>query len=139
MKQIYFKASFTQHEAGVNDIWFDEWQVIHETKCFVYCVPNYINFSTGSYYDSLRNESENDYQLAKRLNLTVKKIHKEKSRFAFASKELAFERLKFIKGYHVRHLRYQLKMVEQFLADSHGKSYAEYEPTGVNYILEVIK
>lgn len=133
MKQIYFKANLTQHESGINDIWFDEWQVIHETKCFVYCVPNYINFSKGGYYDSLRTENELDYQLAKKLNLTVKKIHKENSRFAFSTKELAFERLKFIKGYHVRHLRYQLKMVEQFLADSVGKSYAEYTPTNTNF------
>ena len=122
----YYRATLIYSENGASFVDMAEWNVIHETRCFVFCIPEHVSFSEGSYYNHIRLDGETDYQLAKRMNLGLKRVHKEGSRFAFDTKEKAFNRLRFIKSYHVRHLRYQLRMVEQFMTDACGKSYAEY-------------
>ena len=134
----YYKARLVQDEDGSNSVWFDEWNVIYETKCFVYCLPDFVNLSEGSWCDSQRIGPETNSQLAKRLNLTLKRVYKQGSRFAFATKEEAFKRLKFMKSYHVRHLRHQLRCVEEFIQQSQGKTYEEYEQTRVNELVPVI-
>lgn len=125
----YYRARLIQKEYSCNDIWFDEFQVIHETKCFVYCIelPVYTHRGDFERLKFIDGENETDLQLAKRFNIPIKRIHKEGSRFAFENKELAFKQLKFIKGYHLKHLRYQLMTIEKFMTEAKGKSYAEYE------------
>lgn len=133
MKQTYFKASIVLDEDGTTSVWFDEWHVIRETKCFVICVRPWVNLTNYNRY-----EDETPLQQAKRHHISIKRIHKQNSRFAFATKELAFERLKFIKHYHVRHLQKQLQNVEQFLEQSWGKSYAEYEKEKFNKLVPLV-
>lgn len=122
MNKTYFKARLIQHEDGSNRVWFDEWYVIHETECVVFCVRPWCDLKGRQ-----RLPSETNMQLAKRLNIRVKRINKENSRFAFATKEQAFERLKFVKHYHLKHLRFELQRVEQFVKQSQGKDYTEYQ------------
>jgi len=141
MNQTYFKASLVQDKDGTNSVWFDEWHVIHETKCFVFCVPaRWYSHAGNSFFDlkRLEGDGESNIQLAKRFSVRVKRVHKQNSRFAFASKELAFNRLKFVKHYHLSHLRHQLRCVEQFVKDAHGKSYAEYEQDRLNEALPLV-
>ena len=135
---MFYRARLVQDEDGSNNVWFDEWHVIHETKCFVFCVRPWCSLANGTWHDSQRQPSETNMQLAKRLGIRVKRIHKENSRFAFATKELAFERLKFVKHYHLQHLRFELQRVEQFLKQSQGKGYAEYQNDRMNELVPVI-
>jgi hypothetical protein len=124
--KTYYRAMLQYSESGAY-VDMTKWSVVYETKCYVYCVPEYVNFSEGSFYDSQRKGLETNYQLAKRMNIRLHKIHKESSRFAFDTEEKAFQRLKFIKHYHLRHLRHQLQLVESFLETASNGTYKEFQ------------
>lgn len=95
----------------------DKYVSIHETPCFHYCIPEFMSSLMSQ--ESLDNET--DLKKAKRLNLNVKRISKDSSRFAFDTKEKAFEHLKLLKRKQIEHLQRNLKLMTMFIKKTDNK------------------
>lgn len=106
----YFKAKLFYIETGVS-VLFREFNEIHSTECYSYCVDNW-NFPLPQ---SLKKEGETDLQLAKRIGYKVIRIHKTGSRVAFKTKDEAFEHLKYLKRLQLGHMKREIDLLQYFI------------------------
>ena len=107
---ILYKKRLVSDESGLRVI-TDRYISIHETPCFHYC----INSWNEGYYGLGRLEGESELHCAKRKHISVKRIHKTCSRFAFSTEEKAFKHLKMLKSRQAGHIKRDLKFIEKFL------------------------
>lgn len=100
MRNVYYEAFISLTSIGVT-VAFTEFECIHETPTFAYCVPSWC-----SGYQSLK--------AAKAAGVKIHRVHKTCSRKIFSTKDAAFDQLKLRKRYHERHLRRNLEVISAF-------------------------
>lgn len=134
MSKIFYKKRLIPDEEGLL-VWTEKWVSIHETPHFHYCIPDFVH-EIG-----LRPiEGETLLQAAKR-RATLKRVAKAGSRFAFDTEEKALERLRFLKGKHVSHMKREMKFIEHFLKCEKLEQYGEQQlvPGSRGLVLEHLR
>lgn len=107
----FYKMKLIPDERGLS-VWTDTYLSIYETPCYHYCIHS----RNKGFFNSVHmNDGETPLQFAKRKKLTIKKIHKENSRFAFNTQELAFKHLRKMKKRQIDHLKRELAFIQTFL------------------------
>lgn len=116
MTTKYYKALMSVERGGIY-VKYLTFCCIHETPSFAYCVPEW-DYPISCV---LKRDGETDLQAAKRLGFKVHRVCKVGSRFAFATREAAFEQLCFLKRRQLNHLKRDIQMVSLFLEKTQGK------------------
>lgn len=113
---IYYRATMQFDEDGLH-VQFAEYQSIHETPCYSYCVvrEKIARVACRAYADKTTK-----LKAAKRIGLTIKRIHKGCSRFAHPTKEHALASLKYRKRKQIQHLKRELDFAETFVEKDPG-------------------
>lgn len=115
MKKVFFRMKLTPSELGLQ-IWTDKYFSVHETPCYHFCIAEWQQGYTSARLD----EGETQYQSLKRRGIKLKKIAKKNSRFAFETKEEAFENLVYLKKRQLLHLKRDVEFLSAFISFSKG-------------------
>jgi len=113
MSKVFYKMKLTPTEVGLS-IWTDKYYSVHETECFHFCIAEW----QRGYANVCINEGETQYQSLKRRGIKLKKIAKQSSRFAFETKEQAFENLVYLKKKQLVHLKRDIEFLNCFVSFS---------------------
>jgi len=125
MKELY-RMTLHPSECGLS-VWTDTYLSVHETPCYHYVIRDWDKQSTAKLFIK---EGESVYQSLKRRGCTMRKVHKESSRFAFDTKEKAFKQLVFIKGRHLEHMVRDIQFLKSFLKFSENNGLSDLESSG---------
>ena len=121
MKKFY-KMKLIPTEGGLS-VWANTYVSIHETPCYHYCIPDWNKGLLGVVGD----QKETLYEKAKARNIKVHKVHKTSSRFAFETKELAYENLLYLKKRQLIHLNRDIELLTKFLNFNEGAGYKDLD------------
>lgn len=120
--KVFFKMRLIPTEDGLK-IWTDTFLAIHETSCYCFAIPE---FARCFFTPALTLENETPYQYARRTKRKIHRISKENSRFAFETKEGAFQHLMFLKRKQLQHMKRDMSFIERFLTDAKGKQFDDF-------------
>lgn len=112
--KIFYKMRLIPEEEGLT-LWTEKWVSIQESPCFHYCVQDN---RIGSFKFFLKKTDETPLQAAKRVRIKVKRIDKRVSRFAFDTKEEAFDHLRFLKKKQLNHMKRDSELITEFLSST---------------------
>lgn len=120
----FYRMSAHPDESGLT-IFTEKFISIRETEHMHFCVSDHHH----KWISPAQGESM--FEAAKRTgHVKIKRIHKVGSRFASASEAEAFERLKYLKGRQINHLKRDLALTEKFIELTDGKSVDDFESSG---------
>ena len=121
MKTFYKAAHFVSEEGSV--IYFKEFKQLHETNCYAYCLEDSSLFIAKKFSQT----GKDLISAITNQGYKVNKIHKDCSRFAFATKQLAFEHFKMLKSRQIIHIERDLRVYKKLLESVGSKSLDELE------------
>lgn len=122
----YYRAHLTMLHNGDLQVVFDSFKPIHESRSFVWVVPEY-EYPLNRVWRKKRLDGETNLQYAKRCKVPLKRVNKIGSRFAFDNKADAFDNLKARKVLRAGYIRKELNYLERFNKMAYGKPWAEFE------------
>lgn len=119
--RVFYKMRLYPSEIGLY-VSTEKWHLIHETDCFYFVIPEWALYLTKINID----EGKSLYQHLKG-RTKIKRFGKGAGRFAFDTKEQAFQHLKFLKRKQLRHLERDMAMVKSFLKQTGEKELGDLE------------
>lgn len=102
----YYKAYIDPSPEGIT-LRFMEYYELHSTPCYSFCLQDHMIYG--------RNNIKDLYDEAKRCGWKIHRIHRQASRFAFPTKEQAYDHFIMMKFRQEGHLIRQLKSLKLFL------------------------
>lgn len=102
----YYKAYIDPSQEGIT-LRFMEYYELHSTPCYSFCLQDHMIYGRRNIKDL--------YDEAKRCGWKIHRIHKQASRFAFPTKEQAYQHFIMMKSRQEGHLTRQLKFLKLFL------------------------
>lgn len=109
MKELY-KMKLIPAEGGLS-VWTNTYIVVRETPCYYFCVTDY---QIKSIPEHCRG-TKVGLDMLKARNTKLKRIAKENSRFAFETKELAYDNLLFLKRCQMVHMQRDMEFLREFI------------------------
>ncbi len=120
MSKEYFKITHCYDENGAVLV-CDKYVQIHETQCFSFCLYE------RDYNRLINIKSLNEERLidkVKRIGtFKIKRIHKINSRFAFDTKQKAFDKFLYLKELQIGHMERNTAILKALLAALDGKEF----------------
>lgn len=107
---IYYRAALSYDEEGLVVI-FETYKPVHVTQCYAFCVREW----DYSHVVSISNLNKTSLLAEAKTRKTFKRIHKENSRFAFATKEAALKNLRYRKKKQIQHMLRDIEFAKAFL------------------------
>lgn len=114
-KDIYYRADMSFSPVGFV-VYFHKYIVIHESKMFCWCIPEMYSHCLSKAKSTQPKNKTLLSHFKSMHKVKIKRIHKQQSRFAFNSKELAYSNLILRKKYQLKKLKQTLSDVDAFLA-----------------------
>lgn len=102
----YYRARMDAYPTGIR-VHFMEFYEVHSTKCYSFCLQDHMVYP--------RAKISTLYEDAKKYGWKIHRIHKKASRFAFPTKEEAFNHFIQMKSLQAGHLSRQLNFLRLFL------------------------
>jgi hypothetical protein len=102
----YYRARIDAFPTGIK-LHFMEFYEVHSTKCYSFCLQDHMVYP--------RAKISTLYEDAKKYGWKIHRIHKKASRFAFPTKEEAFNHFIYMKSRQAGHLSRQLDFLQLFL------------------------
>jgi hypothetical protein len=120
MSKDYFKITHCYDENGAVLV-CDKYIQIHETPCFSFCLYER-DYNRLINIKSLHEERLIDK--AKRIGtFRIKRIHKINSRFAFDTKQKAFDNFLYLKELQIGHMERNIAILTPLLSELKGKEF----------------
>lgn len=116
--KTFYRMKLIPTESGLT-IWTDEYYSVHETPCYHFCIAEWLRAS----YEI----ANHDYKSLKKRGVKLKKIAKLGSRFAFETKEQAFNNLIYLKGRQLMHMKRDMEFLKTFLEFNDTKGFNDLE------------
>ncbi|UOL47401.1 hypothetical protein vBVpPvVp04M_00007 [Vibrio phage vB_Vp_PvVp04_M] len=113
-KEIYYRADMSFSPAGFV-VYFHKYIVLHESEAFAWCIPEIYSHRLIKAKNSLPKNKTMLSHFKSLYKVKIKRIHKKQSRFAFSSKEAAYDNLILRKRYQLKKLKQTLSDVDAFL------------------------
>ena len=121
--QEFYKMKLFPNEGGLC-VHTEVYLSVHETPCFHFCIPewrkNYIS-------TRLLSEGVSAYEQLKKRSTKFKRIAKINSRFAFDTKEKAYDQLVFMKKRQLVHLNRDIELLGAFMSFNKKGGYNDLE------------
>ena len=115
MKEFY-KMKLVPTEGGLS-VWTNTYFSVHETPCFYFCVSDWQITSVPTHCRG----TEAGYEMLKNRCVKFKRIAKINSRFAFETKELAYNNLVYLKKLQLGHLNRDIELLGAFISFNEKK------------------
>lgn len=119
-KVFYKVVSYTTHN-GVHLV-AGKYHLIHETECFNFVIREFDLTCLKPYITP----DIDLYQLAKHKNCAIKRFNKTSGRFAFETKEEAFDHFKMLKSRQIGHLKRDLAVIGALVTAINGKTLDDF-------------
>ena len=129
----YYKFYSSIDEDGIQ-LYCKVFYSIHETPLFHFCAEKHDKLRFNFAYRG--HEKTHPITFAKSRLIKIKKISKESSRFAFNTKDEAFEHFKWMKNLQVNHIKRKLREVEIITKSINDKSISSMGGSCVIYGME---
>jgi hypothetical protein len=124
----YYKIRLCEDEVGLI-LYTDTYVEIKQTEFFSFCVDEY------HYRIYLSASGIDKIKAAKSKNIKIHRIHKDSSRFAFASKQKAYENLLYRKNKQIKHLEREIAILKKFLEVVDSNGVEDFERDGKYQVL----
>ena len=115
MKEL-FKMILTPTEGGLS-VWTHSYFSVRETPCYYFCVTDWQITSVPIHCRG----TEIGYEMLKARGVKFKRIAKLNSRFAFETKELAYDNLVYLKKLQLGHLNRDIELLGAFISFNENK------------------
>lgn len=115
MKEL-FRMKLNPTEGGLS-VWTETYFSVHETPCYYFCVADWMISSVPA----LCRGTTAGYEMLKARGVKFKRVSKLNSRFAFETKELAYDNLVYLKKLQLGHLNRDIELLGAFMSFNENK------------------